>query len=64
LALRAGATLAVQTRSRAVLRDYAAQRLVREAAFLLVFGSRPPIRDALFDRLGRNAGRGSAEWSD
>jgi alkylation response protein AidB-like acyl-CoA dehydrogenase len=52
LALRATATLAVQTGSRAVLRDNHAQRLVREAAFLLVFGSRPAIRDALLHRLG------------
>jgi hypothetical protein len=42
----------VQTGSRAVLRDNHAQRLVREAAFLLVFGSRPAIKDALLHRLG------------
>jgi alkylation response protein AidB-like acyl-CoA dehydrogenase len=47
LAWRAAARLAVRTGSRAVLRDGPAGRLVREAAFLLVFGSRPPIRDAL-----------------
>jgi alkylation response protein AidB-like acyl-CoA dehydrogenase len=51
LALRATAALTVQTGSRAVLRDNHAQRLVREAAFLLVFGSRPAIRDALAKRL-------------
>jgi alkylation response protein AidB-like acyl-CoA dehydrogenase len=53
LALRASALLAVRTGSRAVLRDGHPQRLVREAAFLLVFGSRPAIRDALLDRLAR-----------
>jgi alkylation response protein AidB-like acyl-CoA dehydrogenase len=47
LALRATAALTVHTGSRAVLRDNHAQRLVREAAFLLVFGSRPAIRDTL-----------------
>jgi alkylation response protein AidB-like acyl-CoA dehydrogenase len=52
LALRATAAVAVHTGSRAVLRDNHAQRLVREAAFLLVFGSRPAIRDCLLHRLG------------
>jgi alkylation response protein AidB-like acyl-CoA dehydrogenase len=47
LAMRAATTLAVQTGSRAVLLDEHPQRLVREAAFLLVFGTRPAIRDAL-----------------
>ncbi|MCI4066447.1 acyl-CoA/acyl-ACP dehydrogenase [Micromonospora sp. R77] len=47
LALRACATLAVAEGSRAVLRDQHAQRLMREATFLLVFGSRPGIRSAL-----------------
>lgn len=47
LALRACATLAVAEGSRAVLRDQHAQRLIREATFLLVFGSRPGIRSAL-----------------
>ncbi|MFE9655855.1 acyl-CoA dehydrogenase family protein [Micromonospora sp. NPDC006431] len=47
LALRASANLAVAAGSRAVLLDQHAQRLVREATFLLVFGSRPGIRDAL-----------------
>lgn len=51
LALRASAALAVQTGSRAVLRGGPAERLQREAAFLLVFGSRPGIRDALRARL-------------
>jgi alkylation response protein AidB-like acyl-CoA dehydrogenase len=51
LALRATATLAAHTGSRAVLRDSHVQRLVREAAFLLVFGSRPAIRAALLAKL-------------
>jgi alkylation response protein AidB-like acyl-CoA dehydrogenase len=52
LALRATARLAVQTGARSVLRDDHGQRLVREAAFLLVFGTRPAIRTALLERLG------------
>jgi len=52
VALRAAAALSVRTGSRAVLADQHAQRLVREAAFLLVFGSRPGMRDALLRRLG------------
>lgn len=52
VALRAAAALAVHTGSRAVLLDQHAQRLVREATFLLVFGSRPGMRDALLHRLG------------
>jgi alkylation response protein AidB-like acyl-CoA dehydrogenase len=55
LALRATARLAVHTGSRSVLRDHHAQRLIREAAFLLVFGTRPGIRDALLARLGPRA---------
>jgi alkylation response protein AidB-like acyl-CoA dehydrogenase len=53
LAMRAASALAVTTGSRAVLADQHAQRLVREAAFLLVFGSRLPIREALLRRLER-----------
>jgi alkylation response protein AidB-like acyl-CoA dehydrogenase len=52
LALRASGAVTVHTGSRAVLRDNHAQRLVREAAFLLVFGSRPAIRDALLRGIG------------
>jgi alkylation response protein AidB-like acyl-CoA dehydrogenase len=51
LAIRAASALAVSTGSRAVLRDQHAQRLIREAAFLLVFGSRPPIKQSLLARL-------------
>lgn len=53
LAMRAAATLMVQTGSRSVLLDNHAQRLAREAAFLLVFGSRPLIRDELLWRVSR-----------
>ncbi|MBV1849140.1 acyl-CoA/acyl-ACP dehydrogenase [Catellatospora sp. NEAU-YM18] len=53
LAARAAAALAVQTGARAVLLDHDAQRLAREAVFLLVFGNRPAIRDDLLDRLTR-----------
>jgi alkylation response protein AidB-like acyl-CoA dehydrogenase len=47
LAWRAAATLAVRTGSRAVLAGNPVARLSREATFLLVFGNRPSIRDAL-----------------
>ncbi|GAA1404242.1 acyl-CoA dehydrogenase family protein [Catellatospora coxensis] len=57
LVLRATAQLTVRTGARAVLRDAHAQRLLREAAFLLVFGNRPAIRDALLARLGPAAPR-------
>lgn len=60
LALRAAAALAVSTGARAVRLDQHAQRLLREALFLLVFGSRPAIRAALLDRLtGGAAGTAS-----
>lgn len=49
LAMRAATTLAVTRGARSVLRADHAQRLVREAMFLLVFGSRPPIKAALLD---------------
>jgi hypothetical protein len=53
LAYRAAGALAVRTGSRAALAGDTAQRLVREAAFLLVFGSRPGIREDLYGRLVR-----------
>jgi len=53
LAMRAATTLTVQTGSRSVLLDDHAQRLVREAAFLLVFGTRPKIKEAVLWRIGR-----------
>ncbi|MDI3390240.1 acyl-CoA dehydrogenase family protein [Streptomyces sp. B-S-A8] len=51
LALRAASACAVAHGSRSVLLQEHAQRLVREATFLLLFGSRPGIRTALLDRL-------------
>jgi hypothetical protein len=50
-ALQAAGLLTAATGARAVLHDEHAQRLVREATFLLVFGSRPTIKTALLDRL-------------
>ena len=52
LALRAAAALAVRDGGSAVSVDQHAQRLAREAIFLLVFGSRPGIKNALLQRLG------------
>jgi alkylation response protein AidB-like acyl-CoA dehydrogenase len=52
LALRASAALAVRNGAGAVAVDQHAQRLAREAVFLLVFGSRPGIKSALLQRLG------------
>jgi alkylation response protein AidB-like acyl-CoA dehydrogenase len=51
LALRSSAALTVSAGSRSILTDQHAQRLARESLFLLVFGSRPPIREALLSRL-------------
>jgi alkylation response protein AidB-like acyl-CoA dehydrogenase len=53
-ALRAAATLTVSRGSRAVLAGDDAERLMREAAFLLVFGSRPALRDELLGLLARS----------
>jgi hypothetical protein len=47
LALRAATALIVAHGSRSILIDQHPQRLAREALFLLVFGSRPPIRTEL-----------------
>lgn len=55
LAVRAAAALVVVAGSRSVLTDSNAQRLAREAVFLLVFGSRPSIKDNLSQLL--TAGR-------
>jgi len=52
LAIRATAALAVRDGSQAISVDQHAQRLAREAVFLLVFGSRPGIKSALLRRLG------------
>ncbi len=54
-AARAAHYLAVRRGSRSALAGDDAERLTREAGFLLVFGSRPAIKDAL---LGRFAGGG------
>ena len=56
LAVRATAALAVRDGSRSITVDQHAQRLAREAVFLLVFGSRPGIKSALLQRLGASAG--------
>jgi alkylation response protein AidB-like acyl-CoA dehydrogenase len=53
VAMRCAAALVVHTGSRAAVAGTHAERLIREAAFLLVFGSRPAIRDALFDAIVR-----------
>jgi alkylation response protein AidB-like acyl-CoA dehydrogenase len=58
LAYRAAASLVVATGSRALVRSEHAQRLSREALFLLVFGSRPAIRGELLGLLAH--GRGPA----
>ena len=47
----AAAALTVSTGAAAALAGSAAERLTREALFLLVFGSRAPIEAALLDRL-------------
>jgi alkylation response protein AidB-like acyl-CoA dehydrogenase len=54
LAVRAAAALVVAAGSRSVLTDSLAQRLAREAVFLLVFGSRPSIKDSLSRLLSRS----------
>jgi len=51
LAARAAHVLVVNRGSRAALAGDVAERLSREAAFLLVFGSRPAIKDALLKSL-------------
>jgi alkylation response protein AidB-like acyl-CoA dehydrogenase len=51
LCWRAASQLVVATGGRAVLHDQHAQRLAREAMFLLVFGTRPPIKADLLRRL-------------
>jgi alkylation response protein AidB-like acyl-CoA dehydrogenase len=51
LAVRAAAALTVSTGAAAALAGSTADRLTREALFLLVFGSRPQIKSALLNRL-------------
>ena len=53
LAHRAAGALVVKTGSRALLRTEHADRLAREALFLLVFGSRPTVKAALLESLTR-----------
>ena len=55
LALRAAAALTVQDGASAITVDAHAQRLAREALFLLVFGSRPGIKSALLRRFGASS---------
>ena len=55
LALRAAAALAVRDGGNSVTVDQHPQRLAREALFLLVFGSRPGIKNALLHQLGAAA---------
>lgn len=52
LTIRAAGALLVQTGARAAIAGGAPQRLVREAHFLSIFGSRAPIKAALLERLG------------
>jgi alkylation response protein AidB-like acyl-CoA dehydrogenase len=52
LTVRAAAVLVAHRGSRAIALGDHAERLYREAAFLLVFGSRPAIRTALLRDLG------------
>lgn len=52
LAMRASAAAVVSAGSSSVLVVHHAQRLAREALFLLVFATRPPIRASLLERLG------------
>jgi alkylation response protein AidB-like acyl-CoA dehydrogenase len=54
LAMRAAAALTVAHGSRSILIDQHPQRLAREALFLLVFGSRPPIRTELIRMIERS----------
>lgn len=53
LAFRSAGALVVAVGSSAVLAGQHAQRLVREATFLLVAASRPEIKNALLDRVCR-----------
>jgi alkylation response protein AidB-like acyl-CoA dehydrogenase len=60
LAIRAAAALVVTVGSSAIRVDHDAQRLAREALFLLVFGSRPAIKESLSSLLiGPAASRAS-----
>ena len=56
LAVRAAARLVVATGARSVLAGSTPERLLREAGFLLVFGSRPAIRAAFLGASRRGGG--------
>lgn len=58
LAHRAAAALIVATGSRSLIRSEHAQRLAREAMFLLVFGTRPAIKTELLRLLTQRRGSG------
>jgi alkylation response protein AidB-like acyl-CoA dehydrogenase len=58
-AVRAAHALAVHRGSASALAGTDADRLTREAAFLLVFGSRPAIKEALFRRFSTGNADGS-----
>ncbi len=63
LAMRAAAALVVARGATAILASQDAQRLAREALFLLVFGSRPTIKQALTGLLtGGGAHPEGAAW--
>jgi hypothetical protein len=63
LAIRAAAALVVAQGATAILASQDAQRLAREALFLLVFGSRPTIKQALTGLLtGDGAHAEGAAW--
>jgi alkylation response protein AidB-like acyl-CoA dehydrogenase len=57
LAVDAATALIVASGAGAAIEGSTAERFVREAAFLLVFGSRPSIKSALLDRLGDDQAR-------
>lgn len=58
LALTAATALAVRSGARGALRNSAADRLLREAHLLLVFGGRPAIRSALLSVFSAEASQG------
>ena len=60
LAMRAAAALVVAQGASAIRADQDAQRLAREALFLLVFGSRPTIKQALAGLLTGDGAEGAA----
>lgn len=64
LAVRTAAALVVHDGSRAVLAQENGQRLLREAGFLLVFGSRPAIKAALLAALTTNPVARKNCWAD